>query len=45
VAIGGIKVGHVAEVRRRGARCLALVTEITAAPDIGAKVAEIRAAR
>ncbi len=44
VAIGGIKVHNVAEVRRHGARCIALVTEITGAPDIRARIDEVRAA-
>lgn len=41
VAIGGIKVRHVAEVRQHGARCMAIVTEIVGAPDIRRKVTEI----
>lgn len=44
VAIGGIKEHNIAEVYRRGARCIALVTEIVGAPDIGAKVRNLRAA-
>lgn len=44
VAIGGIKVHHVAEVRRHGARCIALVTEIVGAPDIRRRISEILAA-
>ncbi|MGQ9677243.1 MAG: thiamine phosphate synthase [Chloroflexota bacterium] len=44
VAIGGIKTHNVAEVRRHGARCIALVTEIVGAADIVAKIEEIRAA-
>ncbi len=44
VAIGGIKVHHVADVRRRGARCMAIVTEIVGAPDIRRKIAEIMTA-
>ncbi len=44
VAIGGIKVQHVGEVRRRGARCMAIVTEIVGARDIRAKIEEIRTA-
>ncbi|MCL4466554.1 MAG: thiamine phosphate synthase [Chloroflexi bacterium] len=44
VAIGGIKSHNVATVRRHGARCIALVTEIVGAPDIRARIAEIRAA-
>jgi thiamine-phosphate pyrophosphorylase len=42
VAIGGIKEMNVAEVARHGARCMALVTEIVGAPDIGAKIAAVR---
>ena len=44
VAIGGIKEHNIAEVYRRGARCIALVTEIVGAPDIGVKVHALRAA-
>ena len=44
VAIGGIKTDNVAEVRRRGARCIALVTEIVGARRIRARIEEIRAA-
>ncbi|MFZ5634064.1 MAG: thiamine phosphate synthase [Bacillota bacterium] len=44
VAIGGIKEHNIAEVGRRGARCIALVTEIVGAEDIGAKVRAVRAA-
>lgn len=44
VAIGGIKVHNIAEVVRHGARCCALVSELVSAPDIGARVAEVRAA-
>jgi thiamine-phosphate pyrophosphorylase len=44
VAIGGIKEHNIAEVARRGARCIALVTEIVGAPDIEAKVRALRAA-
>ncbi|MCL5264997.1 MAG: thiamine phosphate synthase [Chloroflexi bacterium] len=43
VAIGGIKTHNVAEVRRHGARCIALVTEIVGAPDICARIAKIQA--
>lgn len=42
VAIGGIKEHNIREVRRHGARCIALVTEIVGAEDIGAKVAALR---
>lgn len=38
VAIGGIKQSNLAEVVRHGARCVAMVTEIVGAPDIGAKI-------
>jgi thiamine-phosphate pyrophosphorylase len=44
VAMGGIKEHNIAEVYRRGARCIALVTEIVGAPDIGAKVRALRKA-
>ncbi len=44
VAIGGIKEHNIAEVYRRGARCIALVTEIVGAPDIVARVQALRAA-
>jgi thiamine-phosphate pyrophosphorylase len=44
VAIGGIKEHNIAEVYRSGARCIALVTEIVGAPDIGAKVRDLRTA-
>lgn len=44
VAIGGIKVHNVSEVRRRGARCIALVTEIVGASDIRRTISEILAA-
>ncbi len=44
VGIGGIKVHNVAEVRRHGARCVALVTEIVGAPDIRARIKEVRGA-
>lgn len=44
VAIGGIKEHNIAEVGRRGARCMALVTEIVGAEDIVAKVRALRAA-
>ncbi|MDA8244187.1 MAG: thiamine phosphate synthase [Elusimicrobia bacterium] len=38
VAIGGIKLRNLSEVLARGARCVAMVTEITGAPDIAAAV-------
>jgi thiamine-phosphate pyrophosphorylase len=44
VAIGGIKEHNIAEVYRRGARCIALVTDIVGSPDISAKVHAIRTA-
>lgn len=43
VAIGGIKEHNIAEVHRRGARCIALVTEIVGSQDIVAKVHALRA--
>ncbi len=42
VTIGGLKAHNVAEVISRGAVCVALVTEIVGADDIGMKIAEIR---
>lgn len=42
VAIGGIKEGNVAEVARHGARCIAMVTELVGAVDIGAKVRAVK---
>ena len=42
VAIGGIKTHNVGEVRRHGARCISVVTEIVGAPDIRRKIMEIR---
>jgi thiamine-phosphate pyrophosphorylase len=42
VAIGGIKQKNVAEVVKHGAKCVALVTEIAGAPDIGATIRAIR---
>lgn len=44
VAIGGIKEHNIAEVAGRGARCIALVTEIVGAPDIPARVRALRLA-
>jgi thiamine-phosphate pyrophosphorylase len=41
VAIGGIKGHNLAEVVRRGAGCVAMVTEIVGATDIRTKVAEL----
>lgn len=43
VAIGGIKEHNIAEVKRHGARCMSLVTEIVGAEDIPAKVRALRA--
>ena len=43
VAIGGIKTHNAGEVRRHGARCISIVTEIVGAPDIRTKIMEIRA--
>jgi len=43
VAIGGIKAHNVSEVRQRGARCIALVTEIVGASDIRRRISEILA--
>lgn len=42
VAIGGIKAHNVADVVRRGARCVAMVTEIVAAKDIPHTIDTIR---
>lgn len=42
VAIGGIKARNLADVVRHGAACVALVTEIVAAGDIGGKIRELR---
>jgi len=44
VAIGGIKVHNIGPVIQKGARTVALVTEIVGAEDIGQKVEDIRAA-
>ncbi len=44
VAIGGIKEHNIAEVSRRGAKCIALVTEIVGVREIGAKVRALRTA-
>lgn len=43
VAIGGIKEHNLAEVAAHGARCIALVTEIVAAPDIRERVRRLNA--
>lgn len=42
VAIGGIKQSNVSEVAACGAKCIALVTEITQAQDMGAKISDLR---
>jgi thiamine-phosphate pyrophosphorylase len=42
VAIGGIKESNVTEVVTCGAKCIAMVTEITAAQDIGEKISSLR---
>jgi thiamine-phosphate pyrophosphorylase len=42
VAIGGIKESHVREISGRGARCIAMVTEIVGAGNIRQKIADIR---
>jgi thiamine-phosphate pyrophosphorylase len=42
VAIGGIKESNIDEVLRHGAGCVCLVTEIVGAPDIGARIRDIR---
>lgn len=44
VAIGGIKEHNIAEVVRRGAKCVALVTEIVGAEDITQTIASVREA-
>lgn len=45
VAIGGIKEHNIQEVRKRGAACICLVTEIVGAIDIKAKVCQVKASR
>jgi thiamine-phosphate pyrophosphorylase len=42
VAIGGIKEHNLAEIVQHGAKCVALVTEITGAEDIAGKIAALR---
>lgn len=42
VAIGGIKTHNIKEVANRGAKVIAVVTEITAAEDIKATIAQLR---
>lgn len=44
VAIGGIKEHNIAEVMSRGAKCVALVTEIVEADDIGGRIDDLRSA-
>ncbi len=44
VAIGGIKEDNVAEVVRRGADCVAMITEIVGSMDIAEKIKNIRTA-
>lgn len=41
--MGGLKERHIPELLERGARIVAMVTEITQAPDIAARVRELRA--
>ncbi|SBV94956.1 Thiamine-phosphate synthase [uncultured delta proteobacterium] len=43
VVIGGIKRHNIAEVVRHGGRCCCLVSELVGAPEIAARVAEVRA--
>lgn len=40
--MGGIKARHIPELRKNGAKIIAMVTEITQAPDIAARVRELR---
>lgn len=42
VAIGGIKAGNIREVIKHGAKCCAMVSELTMTPSIPEKIAEIR---
>lgn len=42
VAIGGIKQHNIADVVKHGAKCVALVTEIVGAKDIGAMIRAVR---
>lgn len=42
VAIGGIKAGNILEVIKHGAKCCAMVSELTMAPDIPKKIEELR---
>jgi thiamine-phosphate pyrophosphorylase len=43
VAIGGITLDNVADVTRRGARCLAMISDLVGAEDIAQRVADLRA--
>jgi len=43
VAIGGIRLSNIGEIARRGRVCLAMVSGLVGAADIGHRVAEIRA--
>ena len=40
--MGGIKERHIPELLAAGAKYIAMVTEITQAPDIGARVRQLR---
>jgi len=42
VAIGGIKVDNIAEVVKKGAGCIAVITEITTSADIISKIKQIK---
>lgn len=42
VVIGGIKADNMAQVVRRGATCVAMITEIVSAPDIPARIDHLR---
>ncbi len=42
VAIGGIKEHNIQEVRNKGAKCIAMVTEIVGSQNINAKIIKIR---
>ena len=43
VAIGGIKVNNIEQVAKCGAECIAVVTDITTAPNIVEKINQLRA--
>jgi len=45
VAIGGITVKNVADVRAAGADCIAVVSAVLSAPDPGKAIAELMKAR